>query len=1281
MKRLPSPSAAGSKPVRAGMVGRAVLCPPLLSSNAQQLHPDGAHGVTRPTAPIFPGTFIFNGPTEDAAPTGLDLFVGGDSTNMPRLRRWLLLCFCLLPSAFCLPAFAQTYSVDWLKVAGGGGTSTGGVYTATVTFGQADAGGPMQGGGYSFEGGFWSLYAVQSSSVTGNAPVITSPPQAVLATNVNGVAFSVAATGTPPLFYQWQQNGTNLTDGGIISGSTTSNLTLNALWFNNEGNYSVVIENAYGSVTSSVASLTLILPAYYVTNNSDSGPGTLRQAIANAANAPAPPVITFAPNLSGQTILLTTSTLTINTNLTIDASALPGGIQINGQGRVQIFYVAYGNIVVLNWLTMTNGDGNDDDGEGGGIYNEGTMTVNQCTLSGNSASDGGGIYNNGTLTVNQCTLSGNSGGFGGGILNDGTLTVNQSTLSGNNGGDGGGICNYGTLTVNQSTLSGNSAYVGGGIFSHGTLTVNQCTLSGNNASDAGGGVYNLGTAMVNQSTLSGNSGGSDGGGGIFNSGPLAIANSIIAGNSAGVGADIFNTSHLIYGDSNIIQLVDYNGGDINGPVPINAAPNLAPLGNYGGPTQTMPPLPGSPAIGAGSVAGNIFTTDQRGYPRTQNGLMDIGAVELPTIQFTASPTNAPVGASVQFTGPGVDSDGSAVTQWSWSFNDGATSTAQNPTHVYSSGGIFTATLIVTNSLGLTLSNSGPAITVIGNALVTTTNDSGIGSLRQAINDAYGGETIIFATNLSGKIILLTSGTLTIDTSLTIDASALTNGITINGNHSVGVFNVVFGTTNVLTSLTIINGNSNTGGAGIYNNGTLTINQCTLSGNVTTGFEADGAGIYNAGTLVLNQCTVSGNNVSAANGFGGGVYNTGAMAVNQSTLSGNSASLGGGGGIYNSDTLTVNQCTLSENSAYDGGGIFNDGTLSVNQSTLTGNSAEYGGGIINYDTLSVNQSTLTGNSASYDGGGIFNNYSMNGILTEFNSIVAGNSADSGADIYNNTIYIFGGSNIVQSVYNAYVIAGTTPISAAPNLAPLGNYGGPTQTMPPLPGSPAIGAGSVAGNTFTNDQRGYPRIQNGLIDIGAVELPTLQFTASPTNAPVGASVQFNGPGVDSDGSAVTQWSWSFNDNATSTAQNPTHIYSSGGIFTATLIVTNSLGLTLAASGPAINTYILTVQYTASPTNGYAPLTVQFNCAGLDSSNNVIARWHWNFGDNTTASTNQSPAHVYGSVGGYAPIVIVTNNLGFAIYASGPAISVVPHPASKAARCPKPICSSPAPTGLRA
>jgi PKD repeat protein len=160
---------------------------------------------------------------------------------------------------------------------------------------------------------------------------------------------------------------------------------------------------------------------------------------------------------------------------------------------------------------------------------------------------------------------------------------------------------------------------------------------------------------------------------------------------------------------NLVQVAPYVDGFLTGTY-VTAPPNLAPLGNYGGPTHTMPPLPGSPAIGAGSLAANTFTNDQRGYPRTQNGMIDIGAVELPTLQFTASPTNGTAPLQVQFTSTNVDSDGSPITQWNWSFNDGYTGTNQNPAHIYA-GGIFTPALVVTNSLGLTLAASGPSITV------------------------------------------------------------------------------------------------------------------------------------------------------------------------------------------------------------------------------------------------------------------------------------------------------------------------------------------------------------------------------------------------------------------------------------------------------------------------------------------------------------------------------------------------------------------------------------------
>jgi len=79
-----------------------------------------------------------------------------------RARPLQPLCLLFLAFLFCFRAFGQSYSIDWLKVAGGGGTSTGGTYSVSGTIGQHDAGGPMTGGNYSLTGGFWALYAVQT---------------------------------------------------------------------------------------------------------------------------------------------------------------------------------------------------------------------------------------------------------------------------------------------------------------------------------------------------------------------------------------------------------------------------------------------------------------------------------------------------------------------------------------------------------------------------------------------------------------------------------------------------------------------------------------------------------------------------------------------------------------------------------------------------------------------------------------------------------------------------------------------------------------------------------------------------------------------------------------------------------------------------------------------------------------------------------------------------------------------------------------------------------------
>ena len=150
------------------------------------------------------------------------------------------------------------------------------------------------------------------------------------------------------------------------------------------------------------------------------------------------------------------------------------------------------------------------------------------------------------------------------------------------------------------------------------------TFSGNynNGPGAGGGILNANasTLTLTNSTLSGNS--SLQGGGIFNVSTLTINNTIVAHSTGG---DIFST-HTISSSNNLIQ--DGSGG-LTGT--ITGDPLLGPLQNNGGPTQTMAPLPGSPAIDAGNnrLIPPGVTTDQRGtgFPRIVNGTVNIGAFE------------------------------------------------------------------------------------------------------------------------------------------------------------------------------------------------------------------------------------------------------------------------------------------------------------------------------------------------------------------------------------------------------------------------------------------------------------------------------------------------------------------------------------------------------------------------------------------------------------------------------------------------------------------------------
>ena len=212
---------------------------------------------------------------------------------------------------------------------------------------------------------------------------------------------------------------------------------------------------------------------------------------------------------------------------------------------------------------------------------------------------------------------------------------------------------------------------------------------------------------------------------------------------------------------------------------------------------------------------------------------------------------------------------------------------------------------------------------------------------------------------------------------------------------------------------------------------------------------------------------------------------------------------GGGGIYNSGTLTVSNSTLSDNTAGEvGGGIYNSGTLTVSNSTLSDNTAGLfdgggGGGILNAGTLTVSNSTLADNSAGAGGvgGGIANVSALSATLK--NTIVA--ESTSGGDLY--TVIDpgygeFSGSNDLIGD-GSYLSSLTNSIQGNPLLAPLGNYGGPTQTMALLPGSPAIGTGQT--EPGATDQRGALRSNSGPSDIGAFQTEGYSLTAGSTSTP--------------------------------------------------------------------------------------------------------------------------------------------------------------------------------------
>ncbi|MBE7553802.1 MAG: hypothetical protein HS126_22275 [Anaerolineales bacterium] len=381
--------------------------------------------------------------------------------------------------------------------------------------------------------------------------------------------------------------------------------------------------------------------------------------------------------------------------------------------------------------------------------------------------------------------------------------------------------------------------------------------------------------------------------------------------------------------------------------------------------------------------------------------------------------------------------------------------------------------------------------------VANTNDSGSGSLRQALADVCSGGTVDFAAGLANQTITLTSAELSITKTVTITNPNAAN-LKVSGNKERRVFSLQTSAVATISNLSIISG-------------TAVVDGC--ENNPCGG----GILLKNYARLTINNSTLIGNSAEDGGGIFGGFYNT--LIVNSSIFSGNTAtSQGGGIYIYSGSTFTVNNSTFRNNHAGYGGSITNFANATINNSTFINNSADMSAGGIYHagSRLRLNNSTLSNNLSNYHTGGIY--IAGPAVLTITNSTLSGNLGENFSGNLENagTLHLLNsilantnGSDcdsgyIFATNINNLVEDGTcnAAFSGDPNLGPLQNNGGATLTHALLPGSPAIDAGDAT-TCLSTDQRGVVRPIDGngdntaVCDIGAFEAPdpstpAIQFT---------------------------------------------------------------------------------------------------------------------------------------------------------------------------------------------
>jgi len=731
------------------------------------------------------------------------------------------------------------------------------------------------------------------------------------------------------------------------------------------------------------------------------------------------------------------------------------------------------NPIVIN-CTFSGNSGE----KGGGMYNENesSPTVSDCNFIANVAASGGGMcnYSNSKPGLSNCTFSGNSAEQGGGMYNHSSSPmVTTCTFIGNSADWAGGIYNYSSSsTATSCTFSGNTANSGGGVYNHfGSPTLSKCTFTGNGAGVNGGGVVNdWSNLIVKNCIFSGNSANSHGGGMSDISGSLTMGSCVFSGNSANShGGGMSET-----GNSTIVSNCTFasnsagNGSAVSCDSPGKSDPSTLQLSN----------------CILWDVGGEIWNDDGSSititYSDVQGGWGGTGNIDADPQFMDADGGDNIVGTEddnlrVSGDSPCIDAgDNAAVPPGVTTDLDGNARFVDDPRTI-DTGSPPGANAIV----DMGAYEYWPAIFVNVDAVGANNGTSWADAcnyLQDALFYAQYGDEIWVA---EGRYKPGSSRTNTL---------RLKKGVAVYGGFPDSG-SPTWGHRNPRTYTTILSGDIGVVGDNLDN-----------SYHVVTGSGSDA-------NTVLDGFTITAGNANGSDPYdkGGGMFNNfGSLTVTNCTFSGNSANSGGGMCNVNSGPAVTN-CTFSGNSAADkGGGMYNLGYSSptVTNCAFSGNSVtSSGGGMFNFDYSSptITNCTFSWNSAGEYGGGVGNLESSNPTLT--NCIMWGDTAPILPEISNSlstptvaysNVEGCGGSDGGWDP-NCGTDGGNNIDTNLLFIGPNGPDGIPgtaddeNNTVHLLGHSPCVDAGDPSGDYSGQvDIDGQPRVAYGRVDMGADEV---------------------------------------------------------------------------------------------------------------------------------------------------------------------------------------------------